>query len=321
MIVTAALLFVIELLYFRVAKYYNIIDKPNARSLHSNITIRGGGIIFWIAYFFGFIKYQFSYIYFFIGFTILVLISFLDDILTLPSRYRLWIQVIAISCLFYQLGLQNLYDLWILFLLGIVGIGILNAYNFMDGLNGITGAYSLIVLITLLFVNKYQIIFIENELILIIISSILVFLFFNFRIKALCFGGDVGSVGLAFVVLFLISKLMLQTNDFKYIFFLTLYGLDTIYTIVYRLTLKQNIFEAHKLHFFQMLVYKYNWSHLVVSTTYAILQVGLNIWIINHSVKDFIFYIPIFILLIFMHFLRKKVKLELNVLWFLKNNR
>lgn len=314
MIEIAVLLFVIELLYFRFAKYYNIIDKPNERSLHSNITIRGGGIIYWTAYFIGFIKYQFSYYYFFMGFTALVLISFLDDILTLSSRYRLWIQIMAISCLFYQLNLQNLFAWLILFPLGIVGIGILNAYNFMDGVNGITGAYSLIVLTTLFFINKYQITFIENELILLFISSILVFLFFNFRKKAVCFGGDVGSVGIAFVVLFLILKLVLKTNDFKYIFFLSLYGLDTIYTILYRLTLKQNIFEAHKLHFFQMLVYKYNFSHLMVATTYAALQVILNIWIVNHSAKDVKFYIPILILLGFMHWLRKKVNLGLDIL-------
>lgn len=313
MIEIAVLLFVIELMYFRVAKHYNIIDKPNERSLHSNITIRGGGIIYWIAYFIGFIKYQFTYYYFFIGFTALVFISLLDDILTLPSRYRLWIQIMAISCLFYQLNLHNMFVWWQLLPLGVIGIGILNAYNFMDGVNGITGAYSLITLITLLYINKYQIAFIENELMLIFISSILIFLFFNFRKKARCFGGDVGSVGIAFVVLFLILKFMIKTNDFKYIFLLTLYGLDTIYTILYRLTLKQNIFEAHKLHFFQILVYKYNFSHLMVATTYAALQLMLNIWMLNHSAKGFIFYLPILLLLGLMHWLRKRKNLGLTI--------
>lgn len=311
MIEITVLLFIIELVFFRVAKHYNIIDKPNDRSLHSNITIRGGGIIYWIAYFIGFIKYQFAYYYFFIGFTMLVLISLLDDILTLHSRYRLWIQIIAISCLCYQLNLQNMFDWWILFPLGIVGIGILNAYNFMDGVNGITGVYSLVMLSTFYYINQYIITFLDAEFIVIIILSVLVFLFFNFRRQAICFGGDVGSIGIAYILLFLLTKLVLITNDIKYIFFFVIYGIDTIYTIIYRIKLKENIFEAHKLHFFQILVYKYNLTHLQVASIYAIIQMVLNIWVINQSVTSYIFYLPFVMLLLFVHLLRKKVGLAL----------
>jgi len=42
------LLFVVELAYFRLADHYNIIDKPNQRSSHTSITLRGGGIVFYI---------------------------------------------------------------------------------------------------------------------------------------------------------------------------------------------------------------------------------------------------------------------------------
>src|SRR5690554_4300585 len=44
-----ALLIVAELFYFRVAEKFNIIDKPNLRSSHDYITIRGGGVIYWVA--------------------------------------------------------------------------------------------------------------------------------------------------------------------------------------------------------------------------------------------------------------------------------
>jgi len=37
------------LLYFKIADRFNIIDKPNERSSHNYITIRGGGIVFWLA--------------------------------------------------------------------------------------------------------------------------------------------------------------------------------------------------------------------------------------------------------------------------------
>jgi len=39
-------MFILELLYFRIADHFNIIDKPNLRSSHSKITLRGGGIIY-----------------------------------------------------------------------------------------------------------------------------------------------------------------------------------------------------------------------------------------------------------------------------------
>ena len=42
-------LFLLELVYFKVADRYNIVDKPNHRSAHTEITLRGGGIIFWFA--------------------------------------------------------------------------------------------------------------------------------------------------------------------------------------------------------------------------------------------------------------------------------
>ena len=42
----AVLLLVLELAYFKVADKCNIIDKPNLRSSHSSIVLRGGGIIF-----------------------------------------------------------------------------------------------------------------------------------------------------------------------------------------------------------------------------------------------------------------------------------
>ena len=40
------LLLVFELLYFNIAEKFNIVDKPNKRSSHSTIVLRGGGIIF-----------------------------------------------------------------------------------------------------------------------------------------------------------------------------------------------------------------------------------------------------------------------------------
>lgn len=58
-LVIAAILLAAEFLYFRIADKCNIIDKPNERSSHTKVVIRGGGIIFviglWVwSAFFGF---------------------------------------------------------------------------------------------------------------------------------------------------------------------------------------------------------------------------------------------------------------------------
>jgi UDP-N-acetylmuramyl pentapeptide phosphotransferase/UDP-N-acetylglucosamine-1-phosphate transferase len=162
----------------------------------------------------------------------------------------------------------------------IVLVGIINAYNFMDGINGITGGYSLVNLLSLLYINNYFTKFIENEFIIIITLGVVVFNFFNFRKRAKCFAGDIGSVSIAFIIIFLLIKLVLQTNQYMFILFLLLYGIDTVFTLVVRLWLKENIFKAHNKHFFQLLVCRSGFSHLQVSILYTIAQLNINIFII-----------------------------------------
>ena len=48
-LIISVLLILAELLYFRIADRFNIIDKPNERSSHSSIVLRGGGVIFSVA--------------------------------------------------------------------------------------------------------------------------------------------------------------------------------------------------------------------------------------------------------------------------------
>src|SRR5205823_1126030 len=131
--------------------------------------------------------------------------------------------------------------------------GIINMYNFMDGINGITGAYTLVVLGGLQYVNLNIQPFIKADLIWLPMLASLVFLFFNFRKRAKCFAGDVGSVAVAFWIVFLLFKLIMVSNNWIYILFLSVYGVDAVLTIMHRLMLKQNIFQAHRLHFYQIL--------------------------------------------------------------------
>ncbi|HWV74710.1 MAG TPA: hypothetical protein VN040_23490, partial [Pseudosphingobacterium sp.] len=196
------LLFLAILLYFKIADRFNIIDKPNNRSSHSTITIRGGGIVFYFAALMYFIWSGFQYPLFFIGLTLMAVVSFLDDVLTLSNKLRISVHLISVMLLFYQLDLFTWSWYFIPCLLFAV-IGAINAYNFMDGINGITTAYSFVVLYLLWEANQ-QNAFIDNQLICFIALGNLVFFLFNFRKKAKCFAGDVGSVSMSFIIIFLL---------------------------------------------------------------------------------------------------------------------
>lgn len=270
---------VLELLYFYVADHYNIIDKPNHRSSHQSHTIRGGGIIFCLAALLFFFVYQFQYPYFITGLFLISAISFLDDLLTLNNKVRLAVHLTAVSLMFAELGLFSM-PWYGLVIAVIFVIGTINAYNFMDGINGITGAYSLIAIATFYYINQYVVAFTSNQLLIITGLSLLVFNFFNFRKKAKCFAGDVGSVSIAFIVLFLLLQLIIKTENFNYLLLLLIYGLDAVTTIVFRLIRRENIFEAHRRHFYQYLANENKKPHLTVSVCYAVLQLIINIIVI-----------------------------------------
>ena len=287
--IIAIILFALELLYFKIASHYNIIDKPNHRSSHTKVTLRGGGIIFPIAfllYFASSILYRKDtflpkeYWAFGLGLLILSVISFLDDILDLSTKLRLFFHFISVSLLIYFLGILFILPIWLLPIVFIFIIGVLNAYNFMDGINGITGVYSLVMLITFYYINQYGVAFTDAHFIIYPILASLVFLFFNFRKRAKCFAGDVGSMSIAFWVLALLGLLMVKTEDFTYLLFIAVYGIEVISTILQRIKLKENIFEAHRHHLYQLLVNQMKWSHLLVSTMYGVIQLLINFSII-----------------------------------------
>lgn len=270
-------LFAVELLYFRVADYFNIIDKPNERSSHSRITLRGGGIIFYIGILLYFAFEGFQYPWFFIGLTMISLVSFADDIRPQSNKLRLLVHFTAMALMFYQWGLFS-FPWYFAFLSLVVCTGILNAYNFMDGINGITGGYSLVVAGVLWYINSYQVIsFVDNNLIYALMLALLVFNFFNFRTKAKCFAGDVGSISAAFIIVFLLGQLIIKTQDFSYIILLVVYAIDTVLTIIHRLILKENIFVAHRKHVFQLMANELKIPHVVVSLFYAFLQLFIAV--------------------------------------------
>lgn len=267
------LLIILMLLYFKIADRFNIIDKPNQRSSHTEITLRGGGIIFWFSALIYFVQYIQSNYFFFTGITLVSLVSFWDDIRSLSNKIRISIHFLAITLVFYDLGIFDNFSFYLIILAYISFIGFINIYNFMDGINGITGLYTLVVMSSLLYVNKNIQLFTDSNFIKYAMIASLVFLFFNYRKKAKCFAGDVGSITIAFWIIYLVMKLILATNSVIWILFLAVYGADGICTILHRLYLKQNIFEAHRLHLYQILSNEFKIQHRLVALYYALAQI------------------------------------------------
>ena len=263
--------FAAELAYFRLADHFNIIDKPNQRSSHTSITLRGGGVIFVIALLFYFVVSGFQYPWFMAGLGLISLISFADDIKPQSSKVRLVIHFISMGLMFYQWDLFSMP--WYFSVIALIFCtGMLNAYNFMDGINGITGGYSLVVMGAFWYINRYVVQFVDSEFIVSVILALMVFNFFNFRKKAKCFAGDVGAISIAFIIVFLMGLLVLKTDDYSYIILLAVYGVDSILTIVHRLILKENIFEPHRKHAYQIMANELQIPHTIVSSFYALLQ-------------------------------------------------
>ncbi len=281
-----ALLIALELGYFKIADHFNIIDKPNERSSHKRIVLRGGGIIFTIALWIWSIWSGFSYPWLLAGVTLAAGVSFWDDVKSLPDSLRLVVHFVAMTMVIYPciiaVPYQGPLKVAIFLIALIVCGGATNIYNFMDGINGITGGYSLAMLIPLIVKNEEIRMksgqgFVEPSLLVVIGLSLLVFCWFNYRTRAKCFAGDVGSIGIALILTFCVGRLMMVTGDVAWILLIMIYGVDGVLTICHRIMLHENLGKAHRKHAYQLMANELKIPHVVVSTIYMVMQLGVSL--------------------------------------------
>lgn len=282
-LILGMILFFAELLYITGARKVGIVDTPNKRSSHTRVVVRGGGVIFFLSVLCWFC-FTGSWPWFLAGLSLVAVGSFIDDRSGLPAGLRFAIHLLSVCLLFYDAGVLA-WPTWLVALAMIVCIGTINAFNFMDGINGITGLYGLVTLFSFIYIDINIVDFTDASLAVATIVSLVVFLFFNFRKKAFCFAGDVGSVTLAFVLIFLMLQLVVATDNYLWPLLFLVYGTDSIVTIVYRLRKKENIFKAHRQHLYQYLSNELKRSHLVVATMYGFIQLLVNVVVI-YSIQD-----------------------------------
>ncbi|HQF47878.1 MAG TPA: UDP-GlcNAc--UDP-phosphate GlcNAc-1-phosphate transferase, partial [Flavobacterium alvei] len=143
----------------------------------------------------------------------------------------------------------------------------------MDGINGITVLYALTAIIS------FSVLPVHGTSLPLLITlglSCLVFGFFNVRKIAKTFAGDVGSISLALFLGYFMIKTIVLTGQIGYILFFSVYGIDAVITILFRIKKKENIFEAHRSHLYQYLVNEHGYSHILIAVLYAIIQLLVN---------------------------------------------
>ncbi|WP_165732989.1 glycosyltransferase family 4 protein [Polaribacter sp. 20A6] len=317
-LIVLCILIAASFVYLKLANKFNIVDKPNERSSHTKVTIRGGGIIFPIAILLFFFLNDFQYPFFVLGLFLISFVSFLDDIYTLSSRVRFPFQIIAISLILFQAAFP-VFPLYYSVLCLVLGVAVINMFNFMDGINGITGMYSLAVLSGMYFINLNEAI-VHTDLIVYSGLSLLVFGFYNFRKKALFFAGDIGSIAIGMLLFFIGFLFVLELHSPILLLLILVYGVDTALTMLYRIIYtKESILDPHRHHVYQKLVDVSKISHLKVSLGYGVLQLVVNFIILKTYKLDmttqlivFFGVIILFILLYIFLFrlLAKKAKIN-----------
>ena len=278
-IISLLVIIALELLYFLVAKKFHIVDRPNERSSHNRPVLLGAGVIFFLAMLYYSLTNGMAYPWFLIGLTIMAIVSYIDDLRTLPSWLRLIAQLAAVFVSFWS-DIDTL-EIWQIILFIVVFTGILNIYNFMDGINGMLAAYSFVVVGTLGYLDIVEHCFIEYRFIAIVMISIIVFGFFNFRTKARCFSADVGSITMGLIILYLLVRYTQSVSipgmNVSRLCFIIVFLADGGLTIAKRFLAGRNIFSAHREHAYETMVNDLKIPHLWVSGGYACLQLIINI--------------------------------------------
>ena len=273
-------------------------DIPNSRSSHHEPVVRGAGFIFYISMLIYWATNNFQHTSFIIGLTIVAIPSMYDDLYGLSRSYRILAHFIGIGV--SLIGLELGFPVWGVIFYLIIAAGILNGFNFMDGINGLTAGYGLVIMGTLLFVNQFKLPFIDDDIIIYALIAFTVFAFFNFRTNAKCFAGDIGAISTAFIIVYVGLNLILYSNNYSYILFLTVYGIDSIGTIVERLIRKEDIFEAHRAHLYQLMANQWHIPQIKISIGYLLLQLLINLVVINWP-NHFLLHLAIVTLLILIY--------------------
>lgn len=300
-----------EYAYFIFAKRLRIVDRPHHQSSHTGVIVRGGGVVFYVAFLIWSLSHDLRWGGGLLSLTIMAGVSFADDVHSISPKIRLICQFIAILVMFDHSGLLR-NSLHVIIILAIACVGAMNIYNFMDGINGMTGGYSLVVSLALLYANTYVVHFAPFSLLLFVIISIAIFNLFNFRRSAKCFAGDVGSLSIGFIIVYFVLNLALKGQSMSWIAMLSVYLVDGGMTILHRISLRENLMKPHKKHVYQIMANELGMPHLVVSGIYMGLQAICSVIYIMWPGYSSFFAIFVTLAIMYLTFMKKYYHLHVK---------
>jgi UDP-N-acetylmuramyl pentapeptide phosphotransferase/UDP-N-acetylglucosamine-1-phosphate transferase len=256
---------------------YALLDKPNARSLHSKLTPRVGGLAILAGVVAGYACTWQDWWFPGMASALLALflvaaVSFADDVRPLPAWLRFLVHFIAAILLVYPAGfdpalqllpgVEWLGPLWLLRVFSVLfTVWLVNLYNFMDGMDGLAGGMAVFGFGTLALLGWSAGSPAYAGMVIVVATAALGFLPFNFP-PARLFMGDVGSGALGFLAAFfmlLAERLQLFPLWLGALAF-SPFLVDATWTLARRALRGRRPWQAHREHFYQRLVQS-GWSH------------------------------------------------------------
>ena len=282
-----------------------ILDVPNERSSHTEPTPRGGGIVIVAVALTGYViatnvaNVPVSYGYI-AGAVMISLISWLDDLISIPFWMRLAVHIAGSALLLADVGYWHeafIPSADILVPLGsTIGavvtmcwlVWLINSYNFMDGIDGIAGIQAVVAAGAWAFLAAW--LGLDGTYLFagVLACASIGFLIHNWA-PAKIFMGDVGSAFLGFTLAAI--PLLARTEGPEHqlvmpaaaILFVWYFIFDSVLTFVRRLLGRQRVWQAHREHLYQRMVisgYGHARVALIYGTSAAVLSATVILAII-----------------------------------------
>ena len=267
--------------YLVLARRWQILDRPNARSSHQRPTPHGGGAPLLLAFSVGLLlaawwhgPWHSAYVTLAVAALFLMLLGVIDDLRGLSVRLRFAIYgviclLVAATLLAPVLGplftQDALYGSLLLLVVAIAMLWSLNLYNFMDGIDGIAATQCIVACSSAALLSWFAGGNLSYALFcLLLAASHLGFLLWNWPAARL-FMGDAGSIPTGFLLagLALLGAVQGQLNPLCWVVLLSAFITDASGTLLWRVVSGQPFTQPHRLHAYQRLS-RYWGSHQAV---------------------------------------------------------
>jgi len=243
-----------------VLKKTSVLALKNARSNHEQPTPVGGGIGFISLIILLFLLSDVTSLNFTIAVSILMLVSFIDDVKSVSPIIRFSVQILAVIFALTQfpIPINNLFpalpDSLSYILAGLGLLWFINLFNFMDGVDGLAISEGICIalgLIVIGYVKDDRTLYVPGEIFAICAAGFVPFNFPFIR-RAAIFMGDAGSISIGFILGFLLLTLAIKSNLGAALILPAYFVLDASVTMITKIKAGIKPWQPHSRHAYQI---------------------------------------------------------------------